>query len=118
MDQQTEERFDTWAVVELFGHARLAGRVSEQQIAGEGFVRIDVPATSRKPALTKLYGPKAIYSLTPTSEELARAVAEQLDAEPINVYVPELRALPAAADPPEVLDQDFTGVDEDPFKEQ
>lgn len=32
-----------WAIVELFGHARIAGRVTEQVIAGQGFIRADVP---------------------------------------------------------------------------
>lgn len=40
----TTDRFGTWAIVGLPGHRRVVGRVSEQEIAGAGFLRIDVPA--------------------------------------------------------------------------
>lgn len=38
------EKFEQFAVVELFGHQIIAGKVSEQVIGGQGFVRVDVPA--------------------------------------------------------------------------
>ncbi|MGH7674006.1 MAG: hypothetical protein ACREMV_01935, partial [Gemmatimonadales bacterium] len=68
--------FEGWCIVELMGHRRLGGFVSEQQIAGSGFVRVDVwlPAAD-KPVMTQLYSPKAVYCLTPTTEELARKAA-------------------------------------------
>lgn len=34
-----------WAILELMGHRRLAGYVSEQEIAGAAFIRVDVPGT-------------------------------------------------------------------------
>jgi hypothetical protein len=39
----SEERkqFSEWAIIELFGHQRIAGRVSEQTIGGCAFVRDD-----------------------------------------------------------------------------
>ena len=41
----TEERkaFEGWAILELMGHRRLGGLVTEQEIAGAAFLRIDVP---------------------------------------------------------------------------
>ena len=77
------QSFDTFALVELFGHVRIAGRVSEQVIAGQGFVRVDVPETKKLAAFTRLFGPGAIYSITPISEEMARALAE-------SIYQPEI----------------------------
>ena len=33
--------FDSWAIVEIFGHQTFAGRVTEQAIGGASFVRVD-----------------------------------------------------------------------------
>ena len=68
--------YASWAIVELFGHQQIAGYLSEQTIGGTTFLRVDVPETSRAAAYTKLYGAGAIYAITPTTEELARAAAE------------------------------------------
>jgi hypothetical protein len=105
MDGKSSERFDTWAVVEVFGHQKLAGRISEQTIGGAGFIRVDVPETTRGAGFSRFYGPSAIYSITPTSEQAARLVAERLQPEAITVYVPKLRALPASADEPHEHDE-------------
>jgi hypothetical protein len=72
---EQDATFKTHALVELFGHARIAGLVSEQTIAGQGFVRVDVPATANGPAYTRLFGPSAIYSMTPVTEDVALAIA-------------------------------------------
>jgi hypothetical protein len=87
------EAFDSHAIVELFGHQRIAGRVSEQQLAGGTFLRVDVPETERAEAYTRYYGAGAIYALTPVTEEIARAAAEDS-----YVWVPvrkDVAALPA-----------------------
>ena len=34
----------TWAIVEMMGHVKLAGLISEQVIAGGKLLRVDVPA--------------------------------------------------------------------------
>ena len=77
-----EKTFETHALVELFGHARIAGHLSEETIAGQGFIRVDVPATQRSPEFTRYFGPSAIYSITPVTQELAQTLAEQ-------IYIPE-----------------------------
>lgn len=79
--------FDVFAIVELFGHARIAGRVTEQVIAGQGFIRVDVPETPSQPGFTRMFGPSAIYSITPVSEEIATAAAHSIRVEPVNVYM-------------------------------
>lgn len=43
MDDKTIEKFESWGLLELFGHQRLAGKLSEQTIGGVHFIRIDVP---------------------------------------------------------------------------
>lgn len=80
------ETFNMHCVVELFGHSQIAGRVTEQQIGGASFIRVDVPATSRRDGFTKFYGPGAIYAITPVDEAVARAMAEGLNEAPIQEW--------------------------------
>src|SRR5574337_522848 len=82
-DQQS---FKCWCIVELFGHTTLAGYVSEQAIGGASFIRLDVPAVDGQAEFTKLLGASSIYSITPTSEEVARSAIEHIRARPVNVY--------------------------------
>jgi hypothetical protein len=83
------------------GHRKLAGKVSEQIIAGTPLLRIDVPELAAvngeppAPAFTQFYGPSSIYSLTPTTEEIARRFAAYRREAPVSPW--ELKALPAAA---------------------
>lgn len=71
--------FADWAILEMMGHRRLAGYVTETEIAGHGMLRLDVPYSSAgegAPWLaTQFYAPSALYCLTPTTEATARAVA-------------------------------------------
>lgn len=80
-----ETIFDSWAIVEVFGHQRFAGRVTEQRIGSNSFVRIDVPAVKDFQAFTKMYGQGAIFSITPVAEDVARAAAERFCARPVEV---------------------------------
>lgn len=82
-----DNTFDNFCIVELFGHQKIAGRVTEQVIAGQGYIRVDVPATKRHPEFTRMFGSGAIYSITPVSAEIAQAAAEQIWAEPVSVYI-------------------------------
>jgi hypothetical protein len=80
------EKFDQFAVVELFGHQVIAGKVSEQVIGGQGFVRVDVPAIEGQEAFTKFYGAGAIYAITPCDEETALLSVMGLKRKPIDVW--------------------------------
>jgi len=83
----SNEKFDQWCIVELFGHQRIAGRVTEQTIGGSNFVRVDVPPVEGKAAgFTRLFGQGAIYGINPVTEEIARMAAANIRAEPIGVY--------------------------------
>lgn len=81
-----QSKFENHCIVELFGHQKIAGLVTEQLIAGQGFVRVDVPATKHHPAYTRLFGPSAIYSITPVTEEIAQAMQETIYAAPVTSY--------------------------------
>ena len=81
-EETTADKFEGWAILELMGHRRLAGYVREQEIAGTGMLRIDVPGEAGYVA-TQFYSPAALYCLTPTTEEIARAVAKRAQPEPV-----------------------------------
>ena len=80
-----------FANVEVMGHRRFAGKVSEQVIAGHGFVRVDVPAVGDRMAFTKLIGPSSIYAITPVSEEVAKQLAAQYCERPVEIYSPSVQ---------------------------
>lgn len=91
----SEKPFESWAIVEIMGHNRYAGHVSEQTIGGQSFVRVDVPEVwfehspivkEKREAFTKLFGAGSIYCITPVSEATARAMVRQLRQRPMNVY--------------------------------
>ncbi len=89
--------FEHWCVVELFGHQQLAGKVTEQVIAGTGFLRVEVPRADGS-FITRLQNPKSVYGIRPCSEDVARAAAARLvDVEPIRP-VDFSRQLPAGRD--------------------
>lgn len=78
--------FECWAIVELMGHNRIAGRCTEQSVAGVNMLRVDVPENDSHPAFSKLYGGSAIYAINPVDELTARACAHSIKVSPVNVY--------------------------------
>lgn len=93
---EPDEKLEMWAVIELMGHRRMAGKVSEQVIAGTPLLRIDVP-NGDEAFVTQFYGGSAIYCLTPTTEEIARSVAKNNQPKPVHTF--ELPQLEAARKP-------------------
>ena len=97
-----QEKFDSWAVVELFGHQQVAGRVTEASIGGCSFLRVDVPdqpavrargyyaSAEAIPAYTRYFGQGAIYALNPCTEAAARNVATRIRATPAIPYDPPM----------------------------
>jgi hypothetical protein len=81
-----QDSFKTWALVELFGHTRIAGEVTEQTIAGGAMVRIDVPETESNPSFTRIVNVQAIYAINPITEEMAKSISEQISVKPINAW--------------------------------
>ena len=73
-------------LVELFGHSRIAGRCTEQNVAGTNMLRVDVPDTSNQPGFTRFLSSGAIYAINPVSEEVARQMAENLQIQPVNIW--------------------------------
>ena len=95
-DQKTEQ----FAIVELFGHARIAGRISEQTFGGAALVRVDVPEvtytergygeqpdiTHTIAAHTRSLGGTAIYSINWVDEAAAKLAAQSIKHRPIQPY--------------------------------
>lgn len=94
MQQTTKESFADWCIIELMGHQRIAGYVTEETIAGAALLRVDVPECPGHTAYTRYIGSSAVYALTPVSEEVARAAAASFRPRPVDRW--ELPALPAA----------------------
>jgi hypothetical protein len=80
---KTTPEFEGWAIVELMGHRKLAGYVREVTIAGAAMLRLDIPA---EPPLTQYYGASSLYCLTPTTEDLAKKVAQASRPAPVSRY--------------------------------
>ena len=107
-----ENDFEGWVILELMGHRKLAGYARAQEIAGSGFLRLDVPLVSdpdpKAMAASQLYNPKAIYCLTPTTEKIARAVAASVQPAPVarwELPEPERAPQPARDDHHEYQDE-------------
>lgn len=85
-ETQDKQLFEQWTIIELFGHDRIAGMTSEITIAGEGFLRVDVPKTDECQPYTAILSTKAIYSITPVTQVTALAAAQQINKKPIYIY--------------------------------
>lgn len=85
------EKFEQWGVVEIMGHQRAAGRLTEEVVAGANLLRVDVPTDAHN-FRTVYYGAAAIYALHVTGEEAARKVAAVSGARPPFAYEIEAQA--------------------------
>ena len=96
-------KFESWAIVELFGHQTIVGLVSEATIGGCSFLRVDVPASNGDEAYTKFFSNGAVYAMTPVSESVAREALRRHRTRAVNVYGVNLvpKALPADDEPDE-----------------
>ncbi len=91
-----------WVMLEIFGHRRHWGLLTEIERFGTKLARIDefVPDTA-DPVATHFYGGGSIFSVTPVTEETARKqVAWQHPR-------PAVQSLP-----PQAFDPDFDEIEE------
>lgn len=84
MDEATTIQDETpyeWAIVEVYGHRKHAGRTREEERFGSKMLRVDIPTVEIVPAegetrastkvtrwTTQYYGGAAIFSFTPCDE--------------------------------------------------
>ena len=81
-DDAGKDVFREWAIVELFGHQKCVGLVTEASLAGAKFIRIEV-LNKQGTTSTRFYGASAIYCLSPVTEQIARAMAGQIGSDPV-----------------------------------
>jgi hypothetical protein len=86
----TENKFEAWAIIELMGRTVIAGRMTDQVIGGDSFLRVDIPRHDGS-TYTRLFGKSAIYCINICEESTARAYAART-YEPLQPYI----ALPGA----------------------
>ncbi len=116
MDQEEAQTLpEMWAVIELFGHQKAAGKLSTQVLGAACLLRLDVPEITRKrrqfdytqnhwnefeettPAHTRFLGVGSIYAINPCAENVVRNILREISAGPIQEYVmPTIKALPPA----------------------
>lgn len=109
MSENVEEGFGIWAILELMGHVKVSGYVTEEELFGSKLGRIDVPADDERETVTQYFGGQSVYRLTPVSEDVARAFARRSRPQPVQVYelaLPEPR--PSAGYP----DHDDPDIDD------
>jgi hypothetical protein len=107
MTTTVDQTFAEWVILELLGHRRLGGHLTEVTIAGAGFLRLDIPAGNGQPPMTQIVNPSSVYAITPTTEDIARRVATLGRPSPVSRW--ELAAAPVHDE------DDDADEDEGPF---
>lgn len=77
----------SWALVELFGHQRIVGYLSQQTFGTGVLFRVDVPDLLKdgkvvREGFTRYFGLSSIYSITPVSESVVRELLPSIDGAP------------------------------------
>ena len=73
--------FQEWAIVELFGHDKMAGKVTDAPIGD--LLRIDVVNQNDETLYTRYVNPDAVFAINPCSEDLAKAAANRFSSPPV-----------------------------------
>lgn len=96
------EHLESWALVEIFGHDKLAGLVTTRKFGTEMMFQIDVPKPDGEGfAYSRLLSPKAVFAIQPTNEDWCRRwakAASEYDRSPLP-YIPEPAKLAPAEEP-------------------
>jgi hypothetical protein len=84
---EQQDKFEGYAILELMGHRRLGGFVTEATLAGGAFIRIDIPGDADGEVhSSQFYSPGSVYCLTPCSEEAAKIVARSSRPQPVHTW--------------------------------
>ena len=81
------EMLKSWALVELYGHARIVGWLTRNPPEMPDMVRVDVPDLLKeekvvRKGFTRYFGVGALYSVTPINEQTMRALLPNVSGAP------------------------------------
>lgn len=85
--EEKDAELKSWALVELFGHQRIVGFLSQQTFGTGVLFRVDVPDLLKdgkrvRDGFTRYFGLSSIYSITPVSEDVVRQLLPTCDGTP------------------------------------
>lgn len=105
---------EQWAIIELMGHQKIAGRYSEHG----PMHRVDVPNGDGSFRFTRLYSPQAIYSITFVDQDTALAAARVFDQPAITIWelTREIKRLAAITERDETIES-IDNYDPDEWRE-
>ena len=86
-DDPAAPELKSWALVELFGHQKIVGFLSQQTFGTGVLFRVDVPDLIKdgkvnRVGFTRYFGLSAIYSVTPCDEDTVRRMLPYTDGTP------------------------------------
>jgi len=88
-----QETIETWAYIEIMGHTKVAGRVSERKVGVNVMLQVDVPNPGEGFSHSVVYSPNSIFSIQPTTEKWCREFVKARIEYPVLPYIPEGRQL-------------------------
>lgn len=91
-----QETIETWAYVEIMGHTKVAGRVSERKVGINVMLQVDIPNGEEGFSHSVVYSPSAIFSIQPTTEDWCRKFVKARIDYPVLPYIPPTRQLAEA----------------------
>ena len=77
--------FKAWMVLEIMGHRKVAGLVTEEERFGAVMCRVDIPNNARE-YTTQYYHASSVFCATPINETDARKLARHWRPEPFGKY--------------------------------
>lgn len=90
---KNQETIETWAYIEIMGHSKIAGRVSERKVGVAAMLQIDVPNPTEGFSHSALYSPQSIFSIQPTTEDWCRKFIAARVNYPVLPFIPTSRQL-------------------------
>jgi hypothetical protein len=100
-----------WCIIELLGHVKIGGFVTEEERFGTKLGRIDIYGPNGE-VVTQYFSGNSIYRVTPVSEDIAKQVGGR-GAAPVRRW--ELKAVAPAPEPSVSYDVEPDDDDEPPF---
>src|SRR5947208_7251234 len=85
--QEQSQALTAWALVELFGHQRIVGKVTVDPVDFRGTVRVDVTdlfkdGEVKRKGFTRYFGRGALYAVNPITEQAIRELLLHVDGQP------------------------------------